>query len=186
MTPRQDRRAHSDLRHRNRAERLEKLLAARASPKTKVKTAAPDAYDAQGVTALVVGLGPGLCLVSTGAGELRHVRCDLAAAPGDVVSILHEKVTGIAPRRSILSRTDPGNPNRDRLIAANLDLLVVVAAIADPPFRPALVDRYLIAAARAGIQPILCINKIDLQTAADPATIYQIPTVRCSTRTGQG
>ena len=39
----------------------------------------------------------------------------------------------------------------------------MVAAIVDPPFRPGLVDRYLVAAARGGIQPILCVTKVDLR-----------------------
>jgi ribosome biogenesis GTPase len=119
-------------------------------------------------------------------GELRHVRCEIPVVPGDDVSIRYERVSGIAPRRTTLSRTDPGNEFRERVIAANIDLLVIVAAIADPPFRPGLVDRYLIAAARGGIQPILCVNKIDLCRDTSPADIFQIPTVRCTTTTGEG
>jgi ribosome small subunit-dependent GTPase A len=184
MTPRQNDRAHGDLRHHNRKQRLQKLLAAKPKPKAAKPSGAVASED-DDPTALVVGRGPGLCLVSTGA-ELRYIRCDLPVAPGDIVSIRFEKVAAIAPRRTILSRTDPANARRDRIIAANLDLLVIVVSIANPPFRPGLVDRYIIAAARAGIQPILCINKIDLCPGACPPGIHQIPTVRCSTSTGQG
>jgi ribosome biogenesis GTPase len=42
--------------------------------------------------------------------------------------------------------------------------MVIVAAITNPPLRTGLIDRYMIAAARGGIQPILCINKLDLST----------------------
>src|SRR5581483_1210250 len=176
MTPRQDRRAHSDLRHQQRKKRLQKLLAAKSKPQIQ---------NAEDPTALVIGIGQGICTVITD-GEARHVRTDLPVAPGDEVSIRHEKVSGIAPRRTTLARTDPANSHRERIIAANIDLLVIVAAIADPPFRAGLVDRYLIAAARGGIQPILCVNKIDLGEDTSPAEVFRIPLVRCSTKTGQG
>src|SRR5579862_3963014 len=34
---------------------------------------------------------------------------------------------------------------REQVVAANVDLLVIVAAAAEPPLRPRLVDRYLVA-----------------------------------------
>ncbi|MEP6715474.1 MAG: ribosome small subunit-dependent GTPase A [Terriglobia bacterium] len=188
MTPREDRPAHSDLRHRNRQQRLEARVAAKPKAKTK-KAAASGVEDAVTSSALVVGIGPGLCFASMEAdpsGELHNVRCDLQVVPGDVISIKRGKVSAIAPRRTVLSRADPANPNRDLLIAANIDILVIVAAVADPPFRPGLVDRYLVAAARAGITPILCLNKIDLDHGEDIAAVFQIPTVRCSAATGRG
>lgn len=170
----------ADLRHRDRNQRLQKLLAAKA-PKPQLTN--PDTE-----TALVIGIGPGICTV-TQNGLTRRIRCDLPVAPGDQVAIRHEKVDAIAPRRTTLSRTDPANPHRNRIIAANIDLLVIVAAIEDPPFRPGLIDRYLIAAARGGVRPLLCINKADLvppARIADAARPFAIPTVCCSTRTGQG
>ncbi len=119
-------------------------------------------------------------------GATRQVTCYLPVATGDAVAIRNEKVVAIGPRRTILSRADARNPRQDQLIAANIDILVIVAAIENPPFRPGLVDRYLIAAARGGIRPILCINKTDLATDDSPVNVYQLPAVECSTRTGQG
>ena len=72
------------------------------------------------------------------------------------------------------------------MIAANLDSIVIVASMADPPFRPGLVDRYLIAAARGGISPILCINKIDQHSDTSAADAFRVPVVRCSAVTGAG
>ena len=46
--------------------------------------------------------------------------------------------------------------------------LVVVAALADPEPRPRLIDRALVAAYDAGMQPVLCLTKADL---ADPETL---------------
>jgi len=173
---RQEKRAFGDLRHRDRKQRLQKLLAAKSRPQTTENLDTP---------ALVIGVGPGVCTVSID-GDTRLVRCEIPVAPGDEVSVRHEKVTAIAPRRTALSRTDPANPHRERTIAANIDLLLIVAAIAEPPFRPGLVDRYLIAAARGGVQPILCLNKIDLGGEAALEYARQLPVVRCSTRTGEG
>ncbi len=122
-------------------------------------------------------------------GKVSRVRCETPVAPGDLVAIQYEKVIAIAPRRTTLCRTDPANKHRQRVIAANIDLLVIVASIDDPPFRPGLVDRYLVAAARGGIDPILCVNKADLSTPeqiAEAVNRFAIPWVRCSTKTGEG
>lgn len=170
----------ADIRHMHRDRRLQKLLAARTITTQTPEDTTP--------TALVVNIGPGLCTVLERE-ETRLVRCEMPVAPGDLVSVRHEKVVGIAPRSTTLSRTDPANPLRERVIAANIDLLVIVTSIDDPPFRPGLVDRYLIAAARGGVQPLLCLNKVDL---AEPSRVaealrpFQVPSVRCSTRTGAG
>jgi ribosome biogenesis GTPase len=177
MNSRQEKRSNGDLRHLERKRRLQKLLAAKAKPQ---------ATEIGETDALVIGLGPGMCSVLAEDQIIRHVRCEIPVVPGDEVSIRYEKVSGIAPRRSTLSRTDPGNEHRERLIAANIDLLIIVAAIADPPFSPGLIDRYLIAAARGGVKPILCVNKIDLCGDTSQADIFPIPIVRCSTTTGQG
>ena len=163
----------------NRKRRLQKILAARSKPNKIEESDTP---------ALVVSVGPGICMVAID-GQTMQCRCELAVAPGDAVSIRHEKVAAVAPRRTALARTDPGNANRERVIAANIDILAIVAAIEDPPFRPGLIDRYLIAAARGGVQPILCINKIDLcsDTAiANPWREMGVPVVLCSTKTGEG
>ena len=156
--------------------RLKRLLAAQAKP---------SATEAGEVNALVIGVGPGLCSVDI-EGRIRHVRCDIPVVPGDEVSVLNDGVSGIAPRRTVLTRTDPANERRDRVIAANVDRMVIVAAITSPPLRTGLIDRYMIAAARGGIQPILCINKIDLSADTSEVAGYEIPIVRCSTKTGQG
>jgi len=156
--------------------RRQKLLAAQAKP---------TATEAGELNALVIGIGPGLCSVDI-EGSIRHVRCEIPVVPGDEVSVLNDSVSGIAPRRTILTRTDPVNERRERVIVANVDRMVIVAAITNPPLRTGLIDRYMIAAARAGIQAILCINKLDLSTDTSAVAGYAIPIVRCSTKTGQG
>ena len=165
----------ADKARKESARRL-KLLAAQARP---------TATEAGEVNALVIGIGPGICSVDI-EGSIRHVRCEIPVVPGDEVSVLNDGVSGISPRRTILTRTDPINERRDRVIAANVDCMVIVAAITNPPLRTGLIDRYMIAAARGGIQPILCINKLDLSADTSAVAGYEIPIVRCSTKTGEG
>lgn len=178
---RQEKRGLGDIRAMRRHERTNAILAVKAKKK-KQQT------EAVGADALVIGIGPGVCLVAED-GEQRLCHTNVSVAPGDRVAIRHEKVAAIAERRTTLSRTDPANPHRERVIAANIDVLVIVAAIADPPFRPGLVDRYLVAAARGGIQPILCITKIDLEEPGNTAELYRragVPVVCCSIADGRG
>ncbi len=103
------------------------------------------------------------------------------------------RLVKILPRRTVLSRSDPSHPDRQHLIAANIDLVVHVVSVKSPPLRPRLIDRFLIAIQRGGAEGAICINKIDLasdrQKALQPLRVYQalhVPMIACSTRTGEG
>jgi len=83
-----------------------------------------------------------------------------------------------SPRRSLLARPQPRSRKRNneyaddtqiKVIAANMDTLLIVSAVEQPKFRPGLVERFLIAAQRGGMQPILVINKTDIGRLADDA-----------------
>lgn len=76
-----------------------------------------------------------------------------------------QMVSGIGPRRSRLSRVDVGNANRERVIVANVDTVVVVVSVVSPPFHPRIIDRYLIAIQKGGCKPAIVVNKIDLLEA---------------------
>ena len=65
----------------------------------------------------------------------------------------------------MLRRTADDDDPVERVIVANADQLVIVTALADPEPRPGLVDRALVAAYDAGMDPLLCLTKADL---ADP------------------
>ena len=96
--------------------------------------------------------------------DQRHV-----VAAGDIVYFRAESandglIERIEPRRNVLSRTSKG---RQHVIVTNVDQLVIVASAAEPHLKPNLIDRYLIEAERIQIQPIICINKIDLVEPAD-------------------
>jgi len=75
-------------------------------------------------------------------------------------------INAIEPRRSALTRRFP-ETGREQVLAANIDQVLVCIAIKDPPFRPGLVDRYLITCELLGLQPTIVLNKIDLATEAE-------------------
>lgn len=79
----------------------------------------------------------------------------------------------ILPRRNEIARPDPFYTHLRQPLAANVDQLLIVASWQRPHFWPELVDRYLIAGERSGIEPTLCVNKIDLadDTAELEATL---------------
>lgn len=67
----------------------------------------------------------------------------------------------VEKRYSFLARTDISG-NKEQLIAVNVDQAIISVSVVNPPLKPALIDRYLIAAERGNIEPIIVINKIDL------------------------
>jgi ribosome biogenesis GTPase len=183
---RQEKRCLGDVRAMKRHQRVDEILVVKARKKKKAGT--DEKFEAD---SLVIGVNPGGCIVTgdDNPGVTRLCHTKISVVPGDRVAIRHEKVVFVAPRRTILSRSEPGNPNLQKVIAANIDILVIVAAVTDPPFRPALVDRYLVAATRGGIQPILCLTKIDLCSDTSAAEVYRearVPLVCCSVKNGTG
>ena len=77
------------------------------------------------------------------------------------------RIVKLSPRRSVLRRTADDTDPVERVIVANPDQLVVVSALANPEPRPRLIDRCLVAAYDAGLDPLLVLTKADLQDPSD-------------------
>lgn len=121
-------------------------------------------------------------------GDIVHFNRQPGAGSGQIMAR--------APRKSSISRM---RGDRDRvsaaaeeehIIAANVDIGVIVAAAVNPSFHPRFVDRYLIALQNGDVKPVVCINKCDL-TGERPKVIewYRklgIPVVETSAETGLG
>lgn len=182
---------HDLLRHRRATVKLPDRL--------PVESPLPKIFEPNGVvishakkwaTVLIEG-EECLCLVDE---RLKEQGATLLA-PGDQVLVEFEEddalIRGVAPRRTKLSRpsVECAGPD-EQLFAVNIDLLIVIAAAAQPEFRPGLVDRFLIAAEVGGVTPILCINKIDLITdTPPPVEVYRELGIRVcmlSCKTGEG
>ncbi len=97
-----------------------------------------------------------------------HVRIvgDVSGDDGSLARIVE-----VDDRRTVLRRTADDDDPVERVIVANADQLVVVAALADPEPRSRLIDRALVAAFEAGLDPLLCLTKSDL---ADPEKLLAI------------
>lgn len=81
------------------------------------------------------------------------------------------RIVEIEERSTVLRRTADDDDPFERDIVANADQMAVVVAAADPPPRTGLVDRSLIAAFVAGIDPLVIITKTDL---ADPKDFVEL------------
>ncbi len=68
-------------------------------------------------------------------------------------------ILGHLPRKSLLCR--PENAHKIKLIAANVDAILIVSA-PPPVLSEDMIDRYLVAAEALNIQPVILLNKIDL------------------------
>lgn len=86
-------------------------------------------------------------------------------AVGDRVRVRLEGEEGVIeevlPRRSKLSRSSAGSGDREQVLAANVDRVLLIASIVEPPFLPLLVDRALAGAEREGLPAHLVITKVD-------------------------
>ncbi|MBD3160907.1 MAG: ribosome small subunit-dependent GTPase A [Candidatus Latescibacteria bacterium] len=134
---------------------------------------APEPPDADRQTGTIVSVRRGACVVRCAGGRIECVLPpELAVeqknriAVGDQVMVRpvaedRMRLDTVLPRRTKLSRPDPHIEERERVIAANLDAVVFVLSVRRPPLRFRLIDRFLIAAQRGAVEPILCVNKID-------------------------
>lgn len=152
-------------------------------PRTKQR---PDYSDTPLATVITVDRGRYHCLLDTeGAshslvatkarhigrkgvivGDRVHVVGDMTGRPGSLARIVQ-----VEPRRTVLNRTADDTDPTERPIVANADQLVVVASLTDPPARPGMIDRVLVAGYVAGVAPIICLTKSDL---TDPAPLINL------------
>jgi len=88
-------------------------------------------------------------------------------APGDIVIVERQKnsdnalVLSVEKRRNLFTRFNQKG-SASQLLAANVDLALCISTPVSPPFRPRFLDRVLLQADAAGIEPLIICNKIDL------------------------
>jgi ribosome biogenesis GTPase / thiamine phosphate phosphatase len=95
-------------------------------------------------------------------GDRAHLVGDTSGRPDTLARIVR-----IEERTSALMRTaddleDSAEGRQERVVVANADQMVIVSALADPPPRTGFIDRCLVAAYDAEIDPLLCLTKADL------------------------
>lgn len=80
-------------------------------------------------------------------------------------------IAHVKPRRTILSRADNLSRRKEQLIAVNVDQVIITVSVVNPPLKCFIIDRYIIATRKGGMEPLIVINKMDLfddQKAFDP------------------
>ncbi len=108
---------------------------------------------------------------------------------GDTVVFEGGRPKEIAPRRNELRRR--GSGGGEQVLAANLDTLLIVTSCGEA-FKPGLIDRFMVAAGDAGIDPVIALNKIDLPDYAqrrDAIMMYSklnFDVHHISAKTGEG
>lgn len=96
--------------------------------------------------------------------DLRHV-----VATGDRVVITpsgesEAAIERVEPRTSVICRTSRG---RRHILVSNVDRVLIVSSAAEPRLKPNLIDRLIVTAEKHGVEPLICINKVDLVDPAD-------------------
>ncbi|SDJ31339.1 ribosome biogenesis GTPase [Frankineae bacterium MT45] len=103
-------------------------------------------------------------------------------AVGDEVSVVGDlsgeadalaRIVRIAERSTVLRRTADDTDPFERVVVANADQMIIVSALAEPGPRYGLIDRCVVAALSAGMEPILCLTKADLASPEEVLTRYQ-------------
>jgi ribosome biogenesis GTPase len=97
------------------------------------------------------------------------------------------RIVRIAERTSVLMRTADDDDTtvegrQERVVVANADQFVIVSSLANPPPRTGFIDRCLVAAYDADIDPLLCLTKADLagpQAVLDYYAELDLPYVLC-------
>ena len=91
---------------------------------------------------------------------------DTSGADGTLARIVR-----VEPRTSALRRSPEDTDPTERIIVANADQMVIVCSLASPPPNLRFVDRCLVAAYDAGIDPLLLLTKADLAPQSSPRKI---------------
>jgi ribosome biogenesis GTPase / thiamine phosphate phosphatase len=137
-------------------------------------------------------------LLTQVTGRLRHLAgpglADLPAV-GDWVALRDGRIQAALPRRTALTRRMPGSAAGQQVLAANVDLVVIVVA----PGRdanPRRVERLLALAWESGAQPVVVLGRADLcpdygtdvatELAGLAAVAPGVRTLALSCYTGQG
>jgi len=137
------------------------------------------------------------------SGRLRHAAQSPADLPvvGDWVAIAPRSrgdatIQAVLPRRTKFSRRAAHDPGagvaaKEQVVAANLDVVFVVAALSDEP-DPRLLERYLTLAWESGARPVILLTKADLEPDPESAAAElsavgrEVPVHAVSARSGLG
>ena len=135
----------------------------------------------------------GSYLVATSSGDIRatvsgrfRFDAELEGQPGfpvvgDWVALqstgdpAHRLIQGLVPRRTAVIRRAPTDrSSADQVLAANVDLLLIVTSL-NADLNPRRLERYLAVAWSSGAQPVVVLNKADLAEDVESAVAGVAP-----------
>jgi ribosome biogenesis GTPase / thiamine phosphate phosphatase len=108
-------------------------------------------------------------------GDIVRVRDVVNPDPGGAQVVIEH----VEPRKTLLTRADSFKAIDCHPIVANADQVLIVASIAQPVPKWGLIDRMILAAQLGELDPVVCLNKLDLDEddpdAADDLEETQYP-----------
>ncbi len=112
----------------------------------------------------------------------------VAVREGEGAATIH----AVLPRRTGFARKAAGQDQTMQVVAANVDLALLVAAL-NADFNPRRLERYLAAARQSGAAPVVVLTKADLMDGGAEAAVVaaravalEVPVLAVSVVTGQG
>lgn len=136
--------------------------------------------------------GGGEVLECTLRGRLKEEEGDRAAVGDRVeVEVLEDgscRVASVLEREAVLSRRSVSS-RREQVIAANVDHVAAITAVAEPEPDLGLTDRLLVLAELNGLSALVVANKVDLRDADELRRVYRAAgyeVLATSARTGGG
>jgi ribosome biogenesis GTPase / thiamine phosphate phosphatase len=100
---------------------------------------------------------------------------DRVALAGDVSGTTGSlaRIVRVEERTSVLRRSPDDTDPLERVVVANADQMVIVCALADPEPKTRFIDRCLVAAYDAGLDPLLVLTKSDLASPRKLRAFYR-------------
>ena len=152
-------------------------------PRSKLR---PAHEDAERGFVVAVDRGRLTCLIEPDERPVTAMRARelgrKAVVVGDFVGLVGDtsgdegtlaRIVRVEDRVRFLRRTADDDDPVERVIVANADQMVIVTSVTDPEPRPRLIDRCLVAAYDAGIDPLLCITKTDLEDPTELLAAFE-------------
>jgi ribosome biogenesis GTPase / thiamine phosphate phosphatase len=149
-------------------------------PRTRIRPKHEDAAEG-----FVVTVDRGRCTCLVGDREVTAMKARelgrKSVVVGDHVGLVGDlsgeegtlaRIVRVHERRSVLRRTADDDDPYERVVVANADQLAIVTALAEPEPRPRMIDRCLVAAYDAGLDPLLVLTKSDLAPAGPLLEVY--------------
>ncbi len=129
----------------------------------------------------LIGDKPVIAMKARELGHRSVVVGDRVALAGDASGARDTlaRIVRVRPRTSVLRRSADDTDPVERVIVANADQMVIVSSLANPPPGVRFIDRCLVAAYDAGLEPLLCLTKADLAPPDDVLAAYEPLGIDC-------